>query len=98
MPSVTCRVFIEFLDDYIAGSQPQPVRAEFEKHIASCRQCADYLRTYRDTVKLSRAAFKPDTNAPVPPEVPEELVQAVLAITARQPDVGCRSTARTTEI
>lgn len=98
MPSVTCRVFIEFLDDYIAGSQPQPLRAEFEEHIASCRQCADYLRTYRDAVKLGKAAFQPDTNAPVPPEVPDELVQAVLAITARQAGPGRRSTARMTEI
>lgn len=98
MPPITCRVFIEFLDDYIAGSQPQPVRDEFEQHIASCRQCDDYLRTYRDTVKLGKAAFQLSTNAPVPPEVPDELVQAVLAITARKPCPGHRSTPRQTDV
>ncbi len=97
MPPITCRVFIEFLDDYLAGSQPQHVRAEFEEHLGGCQQCADFLRTYRDTVRLGKAAFEPDVNAAVPPSVPDELVQAVLAITARQPAAGGQSTARPTE-
>jgi anti-sigma factor RsiW len=83
-PPLTCRQFIEFLDEYLAGSQPQHLRAEFERHLDRCRQCADYLHTYRETVKLGKAAFQHDLNAPVSASVPEELIHAVLVLTSRR--------------
>ena len=73
---MTCREFIDFLDDYLAGAQPDELRREFERHLQLCASCRDYLRTYRDTVALARAACS-DPDAP--PDAPKELVNAILA-------------------
>jgi anti-sigma factor RsiW len=91
MPSITCRQFIEFLDGYLSGGQANHVRAEFERHVSVCRACADYLHTYREAVKLGKGAFEVDPDARVPMEVPNELVQAVLAITTGRPCVRSSS-------
>ena len=62
-------------------------RAEFERHLGCCRQCSDYLHTYRETVKLGKAAFQHDLSAPVPASVPEELINTVLVLTSRSPQL-----------
>lgn len=82
MNDLTCRQFIDFLDDYIAGEQPAATRTEFDRHIASCRHCADFLRTYRETIALGKGAFC-DGDAALPAGVPEDLVKAVLAATSQ---------------
>jgi anti-sigma factor RsiW len=81
--SITCRQFIEFLDDYLEGGQPAEVRAEFESHFRICPACRDYLRMYQDTITLGKEAFR-DPDGPVPQSVPEDLVQAVLKARAKQ--------------
>lgn len=53
-------------------------RAEFERRLAECPDCPLYLKSYEETITLGKAAFA-DPEAPVPPDVPEELVQAILA-------------------
>jgi anti-sigma factor RsiW len=77
MSALTCRQFIEFLDDYLAATQPPEVRADFERHVNACRHCADYLRTYRDTIVMAKAVIGAQPDASVPAEVPRELVGAV---------------------
>ena len=79
MPDLTCREFVRFLDDYIDGTQPTEVRAEFERHLAICPPCVDYLKTYRDTISLARAACAEDPSLPAPGDVPEELIQIILS-------------------
>ncbi|MFO0810637.1 MAG: zf-HC2 domain-containing protein [Gemmataceae bacterium] len=78
---MTCREFIEFLYAYDAGGLADAERAVFDDHLAECPACQVYLRTYRQAVRLGKAAFAP-TNDAVPAEVPEELVQAILATRA----------------
>lgn len=73
---LTCRDLIDFLDDYTAGTQPAEVRAEFDRHLAVCRHCREYLQSYRDTIALTLACR--DENDPVPAEVPAALVEAVM--------------------
>jgi hypothetical protein len=75
---LTCRELIDFLDDYVAEALPGAARADFNEHLAICPPCKDYLRTYRDCIDLSKAALT-DPNGPPPPEVPEELVCAILS-------------------
>ena len=75
---MTCRELVEFLMAYIDGELPEADRRTFEAHLSDCAQCAAYLRSYRETVRLGRAAFA-DPDEPVPPDVPEQLVQAILA-------------------
>jgi anti-sigma factor RsiW len=75
---MSCRDFIAFLDRYLAGEVSAGERARFEHHLAACESCVVYLRTYEETVRLGKAACA-DPCGPVPTEVPEELVRAVLA-------------------
>lgn len=74
---VTCRKFVEFLVEYMDGVLPEPQRDEFDAHLAQCVACVAYMKSYAETIKLGKAAFK-DLDAAVPGEVPEDLVTAVL--------------------
>jgi anti-sigma factor RsiW len=76
---VTCHDFIEFLLDYDEGRLPTEVRAQFDQHLAICPDCVNYLASYRATIALGQRALD-DSADPLPQSVPEELVQAILAL------------------
>lgn len=78
MRELTCRDVIEFLDDYLAGAQPESVRREFDAHMGECPACVDYLATYRETIRLCRAACCDDLPPPAP-DAERRLVEAILA-------------------
>jgi anti-sigma factor RsiW len=80
---MTCRELIELLQEYLDGALAADVRAHFEQHLAACASCATYLETYETTVELGRAAFTHPDDA-VPSDVPEDLVQAILAARRRK--------------
>ena len=75
---MTCRDFITFLGDYLDEALPPLTVARFESHLAICPSCVAYLASYRQTVALAKDAFV-DLEAPVPDDVPEELIAAILA-------------------
>lgn len=75
---MTCREFAEFIAEYLAGELSQDTRAQFEHHLTVCPNCVAYLSNYRDVVALGRPAFADDDVA-VPGDVPDDLVQAILA-------------------
>jgi anti-sigma factor RsiW len=75
---LTCRQLIEFLDDYVDGTLPQHARETFESHLGSCEECCDFLRSYRETIRLTRECCC-DQAESERREVPEELVRAILA-------------------
>ena len=72
-----CREVAEFLMEYLDGALGDAERRVFEGHIEDCPACVNYLETYRETVRLGKSVCAPD--AEVPPDVPEELVQAILS-------------------
>jgi anti-sigma factor RsiW len=74
---MTCREFADFIADYLSGELAQDRRSAFDEHLRLCVNCQKYLAGYEETVKLGRRAFA-DADAVVPPQVPEELVQAIL--------------------
>ncbi len=74
---MNCREFIDFLIDYTTGELADTQRAEFDAHMRVCPDCVAYLENYRATVRLSRDAVRGDE--PLPADVPEELVRAILA-------------------
>lgn len=74
---ITCREFEEFILDYLDGTLPAGQRRIFELHMKICRECRDYLAAYKESITLGKAAFEP-TETPVPDEVPEDLVRAIL--------------------
>lgn len=74
---LTCRDFVEFLDDYLSGALAPDRLVPFNAHLSQCPSCVSYLKTYRATIDLGRAALS-RSEEPVPKEVPEELVRAIL--------------------
>ena len=78
---MTCREFADFIADYLTGELPPDVRARFDGHLRICPNCVTYLANYRAATRVGKHAFA-DGAAPLPDDVPEELVQAVL--TARR--------------
>jgi anti-sigma factor RsiW len=74
-PYITCQQLIDFIMSYLDNELPDDQRAEFDRHMAVCPSCVDYLKTYEKTVLLAKAA----ADDQVPAEVPESLVQAILA-------------------
>ena len=76
-----CREFVEFVMEYLDGTLGDAERRVFEDHVELCPPCVNYLASYRDTVRLGHSVCTPDDE--VPPEVPEELVKAILAARKR---------------
>ncbi len=75
---MTCREFEAFVQRYLDDELPAAQRRMFEWHIRLCRECRDYLRAYERSVEIGRALLSgPDE--PVPPDVPEDLVKAILS-------------------
>jgi anti-sigma factor RsiW len=68
--------------DYLSGELPAASRADFETHLSICTNCQHYLTSYRETISLGRRAFD-DDDASVPPQVPADLVAAILAARPR---------------
>jgi anti-sigma factor RsiW len=78
---MTCRELIEFLDDHLEGRLNPAARFAFDEHLANCRDCLEYLASYRETIRLGRAAFStPEERVAA---MPESLVRAVLAARSR---------------
>jgi anti-sigma factor RsiW len=75
---VTCREFVEFLDDYLAGRLAAGSLTAFNEHLSVCPSCVAYMKTYKATVEMGRGALSASDDA-LPPDVPEDLVQAILA-------------------
>jgi len=80
---MTCREFVAFIMDYLAGALSVSERQDFEEHLAECEDCVAYLQNYQTTVALGKAAF-PASDEPLPADVPEQLVQAILAARRHQ--------------
>ena len=60
---------------YRDNELPADERAEFERHLEACPSCVTYLNTYEQTVALTKKC----ADDPVPDDVPESLVKAILA-------------------
>jgi anti-sigma factor RsiW len=74
---LTCREVLDFLGAYLDGELEHDVRSDFEHHLSLCPECTDYLASYRETLRLTHLGC--DRDGPLPEEVPEDLVAAILA-------------------
>ena len=75
---MTCQDFVEFISSYLEGDGETSQQAVFRAHIELCPPCLAYLDTYKQTIALGQAVCR-EPGGPIPEDVPEELVQAVLA-------------------
>ena len=73
-PYITCQQLIDFIASYRDNDLAPDQRREFDRHLAVCPSCVAYLKTYEQTVLLARAS----AGEPVPDEIPEPLVKAIL--------------------
>jgi anti-sigma factor RsiW len=78
---LTCREVIDFLAAYVEGELAAAERAAFDRHLAVCPPCVDYLHGYRETIRLGKAALVSETE--IADAAPEELVAAILASRTR---------------
>jgi anti-sigma factor RsiW len=85
-PYITCRQLLDFIYDYLEGGLPTEQRAEFERHLAVCPSCVNYLETYKQTPRIGKLALRPgaeeERDGEGDLELPESLVHSILA--ARQ--------------
>jgi hypothetical protein len=75
---ITCREFVDFLDDYLARRLETPQLAEFDNHLSGCPPCVAYMQTYKDSMSLGKGALG-RSDEPVPEAIPEDLVAVILA-------------------
>jgi predicted anti-sigma-YlaC factor YlaD len=60
---VTCRDAIALLGDFLGKELDSRDRARLALHLAGCRPCRAYLRTYRKTARLAAGAATTDMPA-----------------------------------
>lgn len=75
-----CKQVIEFLMDYLDDTLDQGIRAQFERHLGLCKDCVDFLITYRETIRIGRSSCEFCEDEEHPP-IPEGLVRAILKAT-----------------
>lgn len=75
---MTCKQFVEFLEQYVSGELPGDVRGTLESHLPTCGNCRRYFASYQNTVRVAAGAAKHPDDDP-PGKVPDELVRAILS-------------------
>jgi hypothetical protein len=75
-PTITCRQLIAYLADYPVGELDAVARIDFKRHLERCGSCQAYVQMYRETAHLAHSLA---TDDPVPDDVPEDLMRAILA-------------------
>jgi anti-sigma factor RsiW len=83
---VNCREALDHFGEYLDGELTSTQRWRLRVHLWICGQCRKYLRSYRATVALERAAFEGDDGAQAP--VPDELVKTILSAAHIAPASG----------
>ena len=83
---LTCRDVIAVLADLSGGDLAPGRMRESKRHLAACRSCAAYRRTYRATVRLAREAYCSPEEAGRA-ELPEAMIGRILAAARCQPSV-----------
>ena len=78
---LTCRELVGFAADWIDGALDATECTRCDAHVAACLNCATYLRTYAETIRLAKDAH---ADEPTSPGVPEELVRAILSARQRR--------------
>jgi predicted anti-sigma-YlaC factor YlaD len=75
---LACGEVITFLFEYLEESVAPERRLEFDRHLAVCPSCRNYLATYRDSLLLAKRTSELDEVEI--PEVPQHLLEAILKL------------------
>lgn len=71
---ITCKEFEDFVLRYLEDELSDKQRSVFERHL---RMCREYLDAYRRSMEIAEAVLAPP-GEPVPDDVPEDLIKAIL--------------------
>lgn len=63
-PDLVCQQMVELMTDYLEDALPAEDRRRFDKHLAGCPHCAEYLAQLRETIRLAGRII-PDDLTPV---------------------------------
>ena len=72
---LTCQEVDRFLYDFHQGNLSFSQQVKFKVHIAMCSECRAYVKSYKDTILLSKKGFS--ITQPIE-KVPEDLMLAIL--------------------
>jgi anti-sigma factor RsiW len=50
---LVCQQAVELVTGYLEGSLPNRDRRRFERHLAGCPHCTEYLAQMRETIRLT---------------------------------------------
>ncbi|MBL8746932.1 MAG: zf-HC2 domain-containing protein [Phycisphaerae bacterium] len=75
---ITCRELAEFIADYLDHTLPADIAREFDRHLAVCPSCVAYIESYKQTIRLGKAAFA-QAEAPADASAPQAILNAVRA-------------------
>ncbi len=50
---LVCRQVVELVSDYLEGALSRSERRRFERHLAGCEHCTEYLEQMRATIALT---------------------------------------------
>ncbi|MBL0871575.1 MAG: zf-HC2 domain-containing protein [Phycisphaerales bacterium] len=86
---MTCKEVLDFLMAYIDNELPTDQRDDFDRHLKVCPSCVNYMKSYRETVRLSResalpAAGEVECEGSVPAEMIEAVRHAIRHAAARE--------------
>jgi anti-sigma factor RsiW len=74
---ISCKEFEEFILDYMEDALAQAKKKTFELHLRMCPECREYLAAYKRSIELNQAVFNKPSD-PLPDDVPEDLIKAIL--------------------
>jgi anti-sigma factor RsiW len=78
MKRMSCEEVVDSLSDYVEGRMSAGEHARMEEHLAVCSPCAKYLKRFEATLAACRSLRSAEFASQLP-EMPEELMQAILA-------------------
>jgi anti-sigma factor RsiW len=50
---LACQEMVELITDYLEGALSRSQRRRFERHLAGCEHCSEYLAQMRATIRLT---------------------------------------------
>lgn len=73
---MTCQELDQLLDGWIDRELPPDLRLIVVEHLDICPDCRKYIEQYRKTIDLTRLAFLPTDEKPLP----EDLVKSIVRL------------------
>jgi anti-sigma factor RsiW len=67
---IVCKQAVELVTDYLEGALSRADRRRFERHLADCPHCTEYLAQVRMTIELTGSITPED----LPPQVQDEFI------------------------